>query len=292
MTQRVAKVLVLLSCFGPLSSPAQLYDAPYCQILDHVVEPVWDASIGYITREDIERDGAGHFGIVELNAGSGLVYLETDQGTFDLRTSLELLVLTGDGDIALPDQVGSFTLDLHWILRFPSGFAVKLGAFPGFYSDFEDLSGKDLFIPLEVQAIQAFNESVSGMVGLALFPGFDRVVDPRVGLRWGIYDAWLVDLFYPESRIAFAPDRALQVYVGIYTRPQPEFQLQKDDDRDRFMFDETRWFVGLDRALSGLTQLQVRAGKVINRKIDFENNFRSADVEDAFYLTVGIGGTL
>jgi len=272
----------------PFPLPAQS-DAPFCQILDRLEDPVWHATVGYVAQEDVED--ANDFGLIELETGAGLAYLHTAAGTFDLRLRFDVDVTTGSGGVDLPDQYGSLALELDWALRGASGRSLLLEASPGFYTDFEDLSGKDLFVPLRASMVQAFNDRISGQAGLAVFPGFDRVVDPIAGIRWGLSDSWLLDLFYPDSRLVFSPVPALRLHAGYSIREYPEYQLADDDDRDRFLYREQRWYLGAQYAIGDTAHLLVDAGRVVHREIDFENG-AGGDVDPALFVRIGLGGLL
>lgn len=267
-------------------------DHPYCQILDRSEEPLWHAELGYVTREKVRTEGGDDFGLVEMAGGAGLVYLDTAPGTFDLRARLDTMTFIGDGDVDLPGQVGALRLDLKWTLRLPSGLSLQLSTFPGLYSDFRDVSGEDLFIPVGCSLLYAFAPQLSGIAGWVVYPGFTHVVDPRLGIRWGPNDFVLVDLFYPESRIILAPAETWRVFLGLRALLYPEYQLEKGDTRDRFMYDEWRWYGGLEFAMSETMWFLSQVGFVFNREIDFAENAPGADVDDALFLRVGVGGFL
>jgi len=282
----------LLHICTTLTVLGQMGDYPYCQILDRQVDPLWEISLGYVALQDVEQAGADDFGLVEWSGRSGLAYLPTVVGTFDLRTALAFSFFLEDGGVDLPDQTGALSLNATWTYRTEAGFALQLGVDPGLYSDWEDLSGQDVFVPFRVRLIQSFHEQLSGLAGLNVYPEFDRLVDPLVGIRCGINDALLLDTAYPESRLLFAPNPVWQFSVGIEARLYPEFSLESGDERDRFMYDEVRWHFQVDRTLWGAVALTARVGEAFAREIDFEDQASSADVNDAFYFQVGVAGKL
>jgi hypothetical protein len=269
---------------------AQMSDRLYCQILDQTDEPLWQVGAGYVTREKVRAPWGNDFGLVETQARSGIAYLPTAIGDFDLRGRYEGMFFAGSGGLDLPDFAGQLNLDARWIYRTEFGLAGRVGVEPGFYSDFEDLTQDDFFIPVKLAAIQALTPELSGLVGLDLYPGFDRTVYARAGVRWNVYDTVLVDLFYPESRVSYAPSDLLRFYAGMGIRSYPEFQLADGDERKRLRYDETRWYGGARFAMSDATHFFVEGGRSVDRSIRFEEAVQSGSVDNAFFCTVGLGG--
>lgn len=286
-------ILAALLLLGPPVF-GQVDDFPFSQLLDRFEQPIWYAQLGVVDDAQVSfgEDGGTSFSMVEANAGSGLVYLQTSLGTLDLRTALDSWFFTSGGGVDLPDQVGALRLDVSWVLRSPDGTALELGTWPGFYTDFRDLSGQDFFMPLNIAIHRSFSPELAGKAGLNIFPSFERVVDPEVGVRWAVGEWALVDLFYPESRVAISPSPAWSLYTGLRALLYPEFQLREGDQRNRFRYREWRWSIGSDFALSGSVKLMVEGGSSFDRHISFEDVTGKADVEDALFFRIGLGGLL
>ncbi len=272
---------------------AQEYqEGPFCQILDRTTDPIWTLHLGYTERADVKATGGDDFGLFDIAAESGLLYLRTDYGDFDIGANFAMRVVLGDGGIDMPDQFGQLNADIAWINRYYDGWASLIQVSPGLYTDYEDISGEDFFMPFEVSLIRAFNDQASGQFGLRIFPDFDRSVDPIIGIRWELSPDILLDLFYPDSRILFAVTRDLEAYAGFSIREYPEYQLQKDDARDRFMFRESRAFVGINNAISDSTRVMIELGAAIDREVEFDGPGGDADVDDALFIRIGLGGTI
>lgn len=265
-------------------------ELPYCQILDRVVDPVWQTTIGYYTRENIR--GGSDFGIMEFDASSGLAFYRTRYGEVDIKSGVDLNVIVGSDGVGLPNQFGSIHMDVAWTIRQPDGFSLRLSAFPGLYSDFEDLSAEDFFIPMDISAIWAFHERASGLLGVAIFPDFDQTMEPRAGIRWAMSDFATMDIFFPESRLRLTPNEFYAINMGVSINKYAEYQLDEGNPRDRLMLDETRFFLGMEFSQSDATRFLIEVGRIVNRDIDFEEVGSRAHVDDGFYLRVGLTGAL
>jgi hypothetical protein len=265
---------------------------PYCQILDRVDEPAWQAHVEYVAGADVDDPQGDDFSVTSLRGGGGLYYWRTGAGDVDLSGHYLVSWLSDDGGIGLPDQVADVHVDAAYVWRRWDGSAVRFTASPGVYSDLKDPGFSDVFVPFEVVGVQAFNDRLSGLLGVAIYPGFDRHFDPRFGVRYAVDDAWSVDVMYPESRVLYRPSAGWEVYAGIRNEAVAEFNLDSDDDRDSFQYDETRVYAGVHAPLGDLLRIMVRAGWALNRTADFGRGQPARDVDDAMFLSAGVGGAL
>lgn len=282
-------VLGLAVAFGGHSASAQ-HGAGYCQLIDRIEDPAWKLAASYTARERIE-DGK-NAGIVEVGAAAELFYFRTSVGDLDFKALADSLFFVGSGGINLPSQVSALRLDMSYLRRTDDGYALKLAFQPGFYSEFKGFRSRAFYVPFSVQGIRTFNESVSALGGLQFYPGFDRKVDPRLGVRWAVSDMVLVDLFYPASQISFRPNFDWTFSVGLAKREFLEYRLKRSDPRGSLQLDEARWYVGVDRTISDTLQLMFEFGYVFNRKVDFDHVESSRDWDDAMYYRIGVGGLI
>lgn len=271
-------------------SAAGLSDALYCQILDRIDLPAWHLQAGYVHQGKVDQ--ARRVSMLELSAGSGLFYARTVAGEFDLRADVDSTTFLKRGDIRLPDQVAAIRLDLDYVARLDDGYALRLGFAPGFYSQITHIRGDHLHYPFRIHGIRAFEPDVSIMAGLDFFPRYNRLVEPRAGVRWNISDFLLLDAFYPNSEIVFRPTPSWAIRTGVEFNRKSEYALKSDDDRDRLEMKDTRIYLGVDRLLHHDLAVMFRIGRVVDRSVDFRRFTPSRDIEDALFIQLGIGGLI
>ncbi|MBW7908325.1 MAG: hypothetical protein H3C50_05310 [Kiritimatiellae bacterium] len=264
---------------------------PSCQILDGTETPAWTANMGYTANAKVQSANSSDVAVWSVDGGGGLYYWRTDSGDWDLSGAYDLRILDGSGGANLPDRLAALRLDLAYVLRNMDGSALKVDIFPGIYSDTEDLSLDDLYLPVQVLAIQAFNPQMSGLIGIAVYPGFDHTFDPRFGVRFAPVENLRVDVMYPESRVTFRPDE-LELYAGVRHTAVNEFRLEDGDARKSIGFRETRAFVGAAWPLSDLLRFNAEVGYAFNREIEFKRAEADRDWDEAFLIRVGIGGPI
>lgn len=279
----------LLLCIALPASAFAQGSYPFCQILDRVESPPWEVHFGYTAEAEVQNT-RDKFGMARLDGGGALGYFRTGIGDFDIGGSYELIAFSSDGGLDLPDALGSASLNGRYVWRNPEGQAFRLSASPGFRSDMKEITTDALFIPLEFMAIQSFSPEISGQIGVAVFPWYEELFDPRFGIRWAPDESLVLDFMYPESKIVFSPRDGWDLYAGVRVDNTAEWKL--DDRRDHILLDETRAFIGVNQPLSQDVRLMYQAGYVFNREVDFKDVQGETDVDDALFLRVGIGGSL
>ncbi len=284
---RAAVFFVLVS--GQSATHAQ-YAGDYCQLLDRLDEPIWEAYAGAVDSSSIED--FRRTSMLEAGFSAGLFYFRTGIGEFDIRAAVDSIYFTRSGGINLPDHLSAARLDLNYVLRLDDGYALRLGMEPGFYSEIEYAGRDHIFYPFSLHGISAFSPNLSALAGLNFYPGFDRLVDPRLGLRWEISDYLLLDAFYPKSEIVFRPTFDWTARAGVEFREYLEYQLKDRDDRKRIMLDETRIYLGVERLITHQMQLMFQVGRLVDRSIDFRRIEREQDIDNAYFFRIGVGGLL
>ncbi len=264
---------------------------PYCQILDRVDVPAWEVHAGYDTQAE-PQNSADEFSVSRVNGGGGLLYLRGDYGALDITGNYDARFFSGDGGIGLPDNVYDLHLGLAYIARNMNGQAARIAMSPGFYSELGDISTDDSFIPFDVRGIQTINEQFSLYLGVAVFPGFEETIDPRFGARYAPTDEWLLDIAYPESRVTYSPQPELDIYAGIKGDQTSEWKLDDDNELDTMRYNEIRAYLGVEAPIAEDLRLLCQAGGVFDRSFDFEDGFVPYDIDDAWFISIGLGSAL
>lgn len=287
---RISRLLFVATLLAATQSFAQP-SAPYCQILDGTEEPAWTIKLGYTTAAKIKAPEGHDVSVWSLAGGGGLYYWRTSVGDFDLSGAYDVSVFDGSGGINMPDRLAALRLNLAYVARNVNGTALKVDVYPGIYSDLSDLSLKDFYIPFQALAIQAFNPQISGLIGLAIYPGFDRWFDPRFGIRAAPSEDWRVDLMYPESRVTYRPE-SIELYASLRHNAVNEFRLKESDERGSIALRDTRAALGAGWQLNDLLKVNVELGYIFGREVEFDHKAPDQDWRNATYFSVGIGGPI
>jgi hypothetical protein len=264
---------------------------PFCQILDGTEEPAWMAYLDYTGPSRVKVEGGKNVSRWNVGGGGGLYYWRTGVGDVDLAGAYDFYFWDGSGGIDLPDRTVALRLGADYVARYWDGSALLVGIRPGIYSDTEEISIDSFYVPIEALGIQAFNPQISGVIGAAIYPGFDRAFDPRFGVRVAAAESIRVDLMYPETRVIFRP-ADWEFFGGLRHEAVNEFRLEDDDPRKMIGYRETRAYIGGAWAIGDAVRMQAEVGWNFNREVDFKREASGRDIEDALSVRIGIGGGL
>lgn len=284
---RIAPLLVLAS----LAYGENPYDAPECPIADAEPRTAGFFEVGLISRQRVQGDNQGTFGMVETRGAAEVAYFYGSAGPFWMTGIVNLWMPIG-GELAdLPYQLGQLAILAQGDYRTWSGLTVRGELQPGIYSDLTTVNDRALAFPFGLHLIQAINPDVALQGGVRVTPGFNRRFDPVLGVRMKTRD-FQIDLFYPESSLLWQVGPDLTFLAQAAIRREYDFHINDPERNHRFRMKENRVTLGGDYALADNLLLMLRAGLIFDRGIAFKtNDIQSKDVDDAIFFSVGAGVT-
>lgn len=270
-----------------------MYWRPY---LDQPMYSYWQASTGFVLPAKTNVPEWDDLGIWELSGWGYLYYQENELGgDLDIKAKVDMQVLNGFDGVSSGYPLTMARLSLRYAQRYIDGYGAQFIFEPGLYSGMEQFSGKDFAWPFGIIGTRALSPESAVQLGLNIYPGFDQVVDPVLGYRWtrGQIDVGPVvtlDLGYPETRIEIRTTPAASFEAGIRIRNWPEYQMGKDDERERVSYDETRLWFGTGLALNEAVTLNLEVGYTLDRELAFEKAADPISIDDAGYFRIGLSG--
>ena len=94
----------------------------------------------------------------------------------------------------------------HWLLH--------AEVQPGFYSDFDDLTWRDVDAPFVLSAAYIANADFQWFAGLRVDLYSHYPVWPALGMRWKYADDWTLNLVPPNPRLEYDLNERLKLYLG------------------------------------------------------------------------------
>ena len=265
---------------------------PTCQIADRVEVPPWEIHAGYSCPEDVQTPKPEAVDVAMIEGGGGLMFLQTGIGEVDLTGGYSFWEILDDAGIDLPARLGSVYLRPSLTIRTSGGTSYRAEAWPGFYSEIQDVGSDDIYVPFCLSVIQSFNPSFSGLLGVQVSPGFQRTYDPRLGVRVAPSESAFIDIMYPESRIVWSSYDGWELQVGVKIDQPEEFSLPEDDLRKAIIYTETRTYVAIVQPLVSGLRMVYRAGVASGRSYDFEQGYGDVDQDSGYVLSIGLTGSL
>ena len=194
----------------------------------------------------------------------------------------------------IPNSLQSLALNLGVDWCFADGWNLRLQVAPGFYSDFQDLSGGDLNSPVtaaltytvdpKLQIIGQFNADVRRE-----FPVF-----AFVGVRWQFAERWTALALFPRPRVEYQATDALALFAGsgFYGgafRVADDFGRthgQTNLDNQIVNYREIRVGAGLRYRVGQRLSAELEGGWMIDRRFHYNDRHLLLNGDGAPYVGV------
>ena len=265
----------------------------FSQILDVPKAPVYDLSIGYVSVSDAgdygrisETDVKGHWGFAH--------FWDVMYGDVDLGLRADTRFISDPTTVGLPSQLGLVSMDMGWTGRFQDGVGLQVRAYPGMYSDFEQLSSHSFGMPLSIAATLVTTPELAERLGVEIRPGFEKELMPLADVAWMIDDGMRLNVGLPDSRFTYYLGNGWSTHAGFEWCNVTYAIRDSDFNADQITVDDYRLFVGATFRLSDDIQFSGEVGRVFGRSYSFNEDFAPGnseiDVSAATFVRFTLGG--
>ncbi|PAW79560.1 MAG: hypothetical protein B9S32_03210 [Verrucomicrobia bacterium Tous-C9LFEB] len=114
----------------------------------------------------------------------------------------------------LPNTLQSTNLIIGFDIQIADQWLMRVEAAPGFYSDFVDLSSRDINVPVIIGGSYLVNKDLQWVFGLSIDMWREYPVLPGAGVRWKFADQWVLNFILPKPRIEYELEKAVTLFVG------------------------------------------------------------------------------
>lgn len=261
-----------------------------CPVLDAPLTSSSGISLDYGFPAETTAPGWNDLSTAELDVWARILNWENESGgDLDLRLQWNTLWLLFGGDDP-SDPLTMAAVQAQWSQRFVNGYGLQVDVAPGLYSALESVESDDFSVPFGFTVVQAMNPEMAVFLGVSVYPGFERLIDPRAGVRWSDSERYTIDLAYPETRGVWSPFDGLRLMLGARVSLWPEYNLG-DDPRERLRYEEIRAYTGFEVDCGEWFTLGLQGGYLFAREISYENEeYPGVDVDDAPFASVALNG--
>ncbi len=114
----------------------------------------------------------------------------------------------------LPNTLQSTNVIIGVDIQLADQWLMRIEAAPGFYSDFVDLSSRDINVPVIIGASYLVNKDLQWVFGLSIDTWREYPVLPGAGVRWKFADQWVLNFILPKPRIEYELEKAVTLFAG------------------------------------------------------------------------------
>jgi hypothetical protein len=198
------------------------------------------------------------------------------------------------GGTALPDTLQQVSAIIGCDAQLTDQWLLRAELQPGVYSDFADVSWRDVDAPFVLSAAYVVDADLQWFVGLRVDPRSQYLVLPAVGVRWKFADEWTLNLLLPRPRLEYEFNEKLKGYVGAVIKAGT-FRVGDHfggdhgrSDLNHAMLDylEARVGPGLSWDMRPGMTLEANAGYMVYRRFDFFDQHATLRSEPAPYVQI------
>ena len=197
----------------------------------------------------------------------------------------------------IPDVLNAVDLQLGADVQLSSALLMRMEIHPGFYGTFDDISFRDINIPLVAGLSYFVSADLILTAGVSVDPNSHIPVIPAVGVHWRLSDRWTIDGVAPRPQLQYRLSDKVTLFAGADVR-ETTFRMDNEFGTSRgtpvlnsaiLDYWEIRGGGGLTWSVYKGLKLDMEAGFVPYRRFDFYRADIKAVSSDWFpYVRLGL----
>ena len=304
----------LWSIFAARGFWACLFFSSLCEAVVHAqaaLKPVGESSASALSYELNGESsffgrggvsaGSTNFGnIVEISSSASFVLSTQVRDSVLLRLGVEWQRYSFEPEARapVPDSIQGLDLAVGADLQISPALLLRVGAHPGIYSDFRDVSWQDFNVPFEVVGTYFVSSDLIFIGGVYVDLNSDFPVYPVLGVHWKVSDKWVIEGIAPRPQLQYLFSDNLTLFAGADVR-EASFRVNGQFGQDRGIpklndailnYSEIRAGAGLTWKFSKSVNLDVEGGCAPYRRFEYPraDGFKVKADDWAPYLRIGL----
>ncbi|MDD2688889.1 MAG: DUF6268 family outer membrane beta-barrel protein [Candidatus Omnitrophica bacterium] len=159
----------------------------------------------------------------------------------------------------------------------------RVAVYPSFYGDDWSFPSSSFRMPVHTFLIYQPNEKATFVLGVAVYPGYEDVVWPIVGVIYKPNDRLTFNLIPKEPNISYMlSDRITLFAEGDITLN--EFEVTKDDLKNVVLqYKETHAGAGIKYRFNKFIYSSFSVGGIFNRSLKYRDSLGKVDIKSGLY---------
>lgn len=160
---------------------------------------------------------------------------------------------------------------------------VRLGIMPSFYTDNWSADSSAFRMPLYAMFIHKYNEKLTLLAGIGVYPDFETEVWPVLGLIYKPNEKLAFNLIPPRPNVTYALNDKISLFAegGITSG---EYEVGRNgDDNVVLKYRAMRLGTGVEYKLNKFISASVTTGGTFGRRLKYRDGVGKVDIKDGFY---------
>ena len=249
-------------------------------------------ALGVLPSADVERSAASA-GISDYRLWLAKNHKLDSKTTLTIGGGYGLKHIDASPSAGLPADLHTLFLEAgaHYSINEKSFAALKV--YPGLYSDFGDVGGDDLRLPVLALGGHVFDNGITLVGGFAYrFGNHDSLIIPVIGITYQIDERWRLAIIAPRPAVTYKASREVSFFVA------GDFASDEYELKDRSLgakaikYRDYKAMGGIEYLLQPTVKLTGMLGYAFDRRFFFyDGNRSSMGIDDVpfmrFSLDVG-----
>jgi hypothetical protein len=245
--------------------------------------------------------GSTNFGnITEISSSASFVLSAQVRDTVMLRLGVEWQRYSFEPEAGapIPDSLQGLDLAIGADLQISPALLLRIGAHPGIYSDFRDVSWQDFNVPFEVVGTYFVSSDLIFIGGVYVDLNSDFPVYPVLGIHWKVSDKWVIEGIAPRPQLQYLFSDNITLFAGADLR-EASFRVNGQFGRESGIpklndamlnYSEIRAGAGITLKLSKSVNLDFEGGCTPYRRFEYPraDGYKVKSEDLVPYLRIGL----
>jgi hypothetical protein len=258
------------------------------------------ADVSFTSRSDLTEGSVvrGNINTADLRFGALRTFELPNNGAAFVGGEWRQFTFAPSG-APVPDRLIGAAVKLGYRRELAPQWSVRGEIAPGIYSDFDEITARDLNAPLDLRCVYAGSPAVQWLAGLRLDGHSGHPLLGYGGVRWQASPDWLLLVAVPVTRVEYAATARMTLFADATLRTssyrlaedfgrrqrRPELDGQYLDYRQITATAGARW------QLRRTTALSVSTGWAFDRRFEFHDRNLLLKTRGAPTIQVAFNGS-
>lgn len=244
-----------------------------------------DTYIRYMPSRKVEAQ-SGKVAIIDSNFEYSYEFKAFDRLPIQISLQQDYIGIKNSTVVELPAHLVGLSIGLEATFPFFNFNKTyfRVGLNPSFYGDDWSFPTSRFRMPVQTFLIYQPQESLTLIAGVAVFPDFEDVVLPILGLIYKPNDKLSFNLIPKRPNISYALNDRLTLFAEGGLPVSSEFEVDKDDLKNVILeYDDTRVGVGAKYKFNKFINASVSTGGVFNRRLQYRDSLGKVEIKNGLY---------
>lgn len=241
----------------------------------------------------------GDFNTSLLELDYQALFAVSDRYSWGVGAGWDYAHFDAPGSVPVPETVQGVFLRLSNQWRFAERWNLRTELRPGLYSDFEDLSGDDINVPITAIVSYDYSPALTFVAGINFNYQSDIPFIGGPGVIWRFAEGWQLRAVLPKPQVTYSPNDQWLFFAGgelkgVTARVAENFGTLRGDatlNNDRLSHREIRLGAGLRYRFNRLFNVTIEGGYAVDRRFQFHESRLLLNGDGAPYAEVSLNGS-